>query len=500
MEIINDDRLNMSRPKYAAPSSIGKLPPQAPELEEGVLGGLMEWTDAYLSIGTFLKSECFYRDDHRRIFEAITELFNEAKPVDVLSVTQKLRSRGELEMVGGAYRIAQLTMKSSRIMSLEEHGRIIYQKYLQRELIRISSETISAAYDDTTDIFNLHDYNQSKVFELFSDNYGREALGIKQLVLESLIEMKKQPIKDLTGVGSGFFKVDKLTGGWQKGDLTILAARPAMGKTALMLQIARNAAIDFDTPTAIFSLEMTSRQLTNRLIANEADIYLEKINKKILTDIDHQIIEDGVKKLQESKIIVDDTPGLSIEAFRTKAMRLKKMYNIGLIVIDYLQLMTVKTESRGRSREQEIGVISRNLKAVAKELDIPIIALSQLSRSVEQRPGGTKRPMLSDLRESGSIEQDADNVFFMFRPEYYGITMDSDNNSTIGLCELICAKNRNGACETVALDFNGALMRFKDWDADYAPVSFSSRKRKPTDQAVIDFTAPVEKDDDDIPF
>lgn len=481
-------------------SGLGKLPPQAPELEEAVLGGLMENTEAYLSIGSFLKADCFYRDNHQRIFGAISELFNEAKPVDELTVMQKLRSKGELEMIGGAYYLSQLTTRVSRATSLETHGRIIYQKYLQREMIRISTDTIQAAYDDSTDIFNLHDYNQSKIFELFSDNYGREALGIKQLILESLIEMKKPPVKDLTGVGSGFFKVDKLTGGWQKGDLTILAARPAMGKTALMLQIARNAAIDFDTPTAIFSLEMTSRQLVNRMIANEADIYLEKINKKILTPIDHQVIEDGVKKLMESKMIIDDTPALSIEAFRTKAMRLKKLYNIGFIVIDYLQLMTVKTESRGRSREQEIGVISRNLKAVAKELDIPIIALSQLSRSVDQRPGGSKRPMLSDLRESGSIEQDADNVFFMYRPEYYGITMDADNNSTIGLCELICAKNRNGACETVPLDFNGALMRFKDWDGDYTMATNNPRKKKQTDQGVIHFNEPNQKDDDDIPF
>lgn len=483
-------------------SRLGKLPPQATDIEEAVLGALMLEKDALITVADFLKPECFYKDNHQKIYESVINLFKSGTPVDILTVTANLRAVGSLEMIGGAYYITELTNRVASAANIEFHARIIYQKFLQREMIRISTETINAAYEDTTDIFELHNYNQSKIFELFSDNFGKDAVMMEDLINASLVEMQKPPIKGLTGVGSGFKKLDEKTGGWQNTDLTIVAARPAMGKTALMLQIARNAAVDFEIPVAVFSLEMSSAQLTNRLISNETNVYLEKINKKILTDIDHKIISENIDRLRHAKIIVDDTAALSIEAFRSKAIRFKKLYNVGLIMVDYLQLMSVATEKKGRNREQEIGEISRGLKVVAKELNVPVIALSQLSRSVEARPGGMNKPMLSDLRESGSIEQDADNVFFLYRPEYYGISFDQNNESTFGMAEVIIAKNRNGECSVVPLNFNGALMRFGDWhNENYEPLQKSSPKnKKDKAQGSIDFSSPSNQPDEDPPF
>lgn len=496
----NDRRSRINTPTPY--SGLGKLPPQATEVEEIILGAIMIEKDAFLLVADILRPECFYKDNYKKIYTAISRLFSKNEPIDIVTVCQQLRFQGELEMIGGAYAVTELTNRVASGANLEYHARIVYQKYLQREMIRISTETIGSAYEDTTDVFELYERNQGQIFELFSDNFGRDADVMEDLVNESLIEMKKPPVKGLVGIGTGFKKLDENTGGWQNTDLNIIAARPAMGKTALMLQITRNAAIDFDTPVAVFSLEMSKAQLVNRMISNETNVYLEKINKKVLTEMDHKVINDNISQLKYSKIFVDDTPALSLEAFRSKAIRMKKLYNIGMIVVDYLQLMTIRTEKRGRNREQEIGEISRGMKAIAKELNIPVIALSQLSRSVDTRPGGNKRPALSDLRESGSIEQDADNVYFLYRPEYYGITIDENNESTVGLAEVIIGKNRNGPCDIVALDFNGALMRFKDWHNDnYTPIS-DAKKKKTSAQKTINYSEPGTEsiDDDDIPF
>jgi len=453
--------------------NLGKLPPQAVELEEAVLGALMEQRDAYLQVSEFIKPEMFYDPRNQKIYNSISTLISENKPVDVLTVTSQLRKAVELEAIGGSYYLTELTNRVTSTANIEFHARIVYQKYLQREMIRISSDTIQAAYDDTTDVFDLHNQNQTEIFNLFSFTNGKSIDHISKLLAESIIELNQKPVDGLTGVGAGFAELDDLTGGWQKTDLIILAARPAMGKTALSLAIGRNAAVIFKKPTAIFSLEMSKRQLTNRLIASECQILSEDINRKRLSEYDKLRLTTSLNLLNAAPLHIDDTPALSLEVFRSKAIRLKKKFGIEFIVIDYLQLMTLMGQKKGLNREREISTISAGLKAIAKELDIPIMALSQLSRQVESRPGMAKRPMLSDLRESGSIEQDADQVYFLYRPEYYGITEDADGNSVVGLTEMICSKNRHGATDIIKLLFTPKYAKFSDWaDEAFAPEGF----------------------------
>ncbi|WP_184549948.1 replicative DNA helicase [Mucilaginibacter sp. FT3.2] len=445
-------------------SGMGKLPPQATDLEEAVLGALMLEKDALSSVIDVLKSEVFYRDNHQKIFTAIKDLFEKSQPIDILTVTAQLRKQGELEMIGGAYYITELTSRVASAANIEFHSRIIIQKYIQRELIRISTETINSAYEDTSDVLDLLDKAEKNLFEIAQSNLRRDARKMDDLVQEALrdIESLKDKKDGLTGVPTGFTGLDRMTSGWQKSDLVIIAARPAMGKTAFVLTCARNAAVDFDKPTVVFSLEMSSVQLVNRLISGEAEIEQEKIRKGTLEEWEWQQIHSKISRLEKATLIIDDTPALNIFEFRAKCRRLKSQHDIQLIIIDYLQLMHGKSSDGkgGGNREQEIGSISRALKSVAKELNVPVIALSQLSRAVETRPGNAKRPMLSDLRESGSIEQDADMVLFLYRPEYYGLTEDEDGNPTQGVGEVIIAKHRNGETGTVRLKFVGKYVKF----------------------------------------
>jgi replicative DNA helicase len=463
----NKPNTNERRSRITNPtpySGMGKLPPQATDLEEAVLGALMLEKDALSSVIDVLKPEVFYRDNHQKIFTAIKVLFEKSQPVDILTVTAELRKLGELEMIGGAYYITELTSRVASAANIEFHSRIIIQKYIQRELIRISTETINSAYEDTSDVLDLLDKAEKNLFEIAQSNLRRDARKMDDLVQEALkdIESLKDKKDGLTGVPSGFTGLDRMTSGWQKSDLVIIAARPAMGKTAFVLSCARNAAVDFDKPTVVFSLEMSSVQLVNRLIAGEAEIEQEKIRKGTLEEWEWQQIHSKIGRLEISVFIIDDTPALNIFEFRAKCRRLKAQHDIQLIIIDYLQLMHGKAADGkgGGNREQEIGSISRALKSVAKELNVPVIALSQLSRAVEQRPGNSKRPMLSDLRESGSIEQDADMVLFLYRPEYYGLTEDEDGNPTQGVGEVIIAKHRNGETGTVRLKFVGKYVKF----------------------------------------
>lgn len=443
-------------------SGLGKLPPQASDLEEAVLGGIMIEKEAILSVVEFLRGECFYRDNHQKIFTACHTLFTKGEPIDLLTIRSQLSKQGELEMVGGAYYLTELTDRVSSAANIEFHARIVYQKWLQREMIRINTESIQSAYEDTTDVLELIESNQSALFKLSTYESGKQGKSISDLLDDAIKHLGIPAVGNLTGVGTGFVCLDDFTAGWQKSEFTILAARPAMGKTALMMQLARNAAVVHGVPTAVFSLEMSEMQLTNRMISNETEIFLEKINKKTITDYDWQSLDDKLYNLRNSPLHVDDTPAITINQFRAKCIRLKRLFNIGFVVIDYLQLMRGDVNQKG-NRDQEIGQITRGIKAVAKELNIPIIALSQLNRGVEDRPGAVKRPRLSDLRESGNIEQDADNVYFLFRPEYYGITADENNNSTAQMAELICAKNRSGPTQTLYLKFRGAVMRFENW-------------------------------------
>ena len=445
-------------------SGLGKLPPQAVDLEEAVLGALMLEKDALSSVIDILKPEVFYRDAHQKIFQAIRVLFEKTSPVDILTVTAQLRLQGELEMIGGAYYITELTNRVASAANIEYHSRIIIQKYLQRELIRISTEVINSAYEDTTDVLDLLDKAEKNLFDIAQNNLRRDSRKMDDIVRESLAEIEAlRDKKDgLTGVASGFTELDRITSGWQKSDLVIIAARPAMGKTAFVLSCARNAAVDFNKPVVVFSLEMSSVQLVNRLISGETEIEQEKIRKGRLEQWEWEQIHSKIGRLEAAPLIIDDTPGLNIFEFRAKCRRLKSQHDIQLIIIDYLQLMHGKADGKNGNREQEIGSISRALKSVAKELNVPVIALSQLSRAVESRPGGAKRPMLSDLRESGSIEQDADMVLFLYRPEYYGLEVDEDNNPTQGVGEVIIAKHRNGETGRVRLRFVGKYVKFAD--------------------------------------
>ncbi|MES2274766.1 MAG: replicative DNA helicase [Bacteroidota bacterium] len=462
----SNDRRGFNRTNPSSSGLVGKLPPQALDLEQAVLGALMLEKDALSSVIDIIKPEVFYEERHQKIFEAIRVLFERTSPVDILTVTAQLRQQGELEIIGGAYYITELTNRVASAANIEYHSRIIIQKYIQRELIRISTDTINNAYDDTSDVLDLLDKAEKNLFEIAQNNLRRDSRKMDDLVHEALkdIEALKDKKDGLTGIPSGFTDLDRMTSGWQKSDLVIIAARPAMGKTAFVLTCARNAAVDFDKPVVVFSLEMSSVQLVNRLISGETMIEQEKIRKGTLEEWEWQQIHSKVGRLEQAPLIIDDTPALNIFEFRAKCRRLKSQYDIQLIIIDYLQLMHGKADGKGGNREQEIGSISRALKSVAKELNVPVIALSQLSRAVESRPGGSKKPMLSDLRESGSIEQDADMVLFLYRPEYYGLTVDEDNNPTQGVGEVIIAKHRNGETGTVRLKFVGKYVKFTDLD------------------------------------
>ncbi len=461
---------NKNRPKlkaqtYTSPVFDGKLQPQAPELEEAVLGAVMLEKEALSDVIDVLKPESFYKPAHQYIYKAIVELFNASEPVDILTVTNHLKKNGNLELVGGAYYISQLTNRVASAANIEFHARIVAQKFLQRELIRISTETINKAYEDSTDVFDLLDVATKNIFEVVDQNVRKQHDKMSSLIAQALtqIESAAQQTSGVTGVPSGFTALDRVTSGWQRSDLLILAARPGMGKTAFVLTIARNAAVEFNKPTIVFSLEMSSLQLVNRLISGEAELDQGKLRKGQLEGHEWQQLHSRIGKLSKAPLFIDDTPALSIFELRAKARRLKENNNIELIIIDYLQLMTGGSETRG-NREQEISHISRSLKSLAKELNVPIIALSQLSRNVEQRATGSKRPQLSDLRESGAIEPDADMAMFIYRPEYYGLTEDENGNPTRGRAEVIIAKHRNGSLEDIPLRFIGQYAKFADLD------------------------------------
>lgn len=450
----------------------GKLPPQALELEEAVLGALMIEKDALTNVVDILQQTSFYKEAHQRIYNAIIQLFGKSEPIDMLTVTTQLRSNGELEFIGGASYLVKLTNKVNSAANIEFHARIITQSAIKRDMIKIAGEILKDAYEDTTDVFNLLDKIEQNFFEISERNIRKnyaDASTIMRATIEEL-EKKKNNKDGLTGVASGFTALDRITSGWQNTELTIIAARPAMGKTAFVVSAMRNAAVEWGIPVAMFSLEMSATQLMLRLISAEAEIDSNKLRKGKLENHEWVQLHQKIKNLSSAPIYIDDTPALSILEMRAKCRRLKAQFDIGLVIIDYLQLMTAESGGGGKgNREQEIAAISRAMKNLAKEINVPVIALSQLSRAVETR-GGDKRPQLSDLRESGSIEQDADMVMFLYRPEYYKITQDEQGNSTEGVGEVIIAKNRSGDVDTVKLKFIGKYTKFTDLDGFYTPL------------------------------
>ena len=444
--------------------SVGLVPPQSIELEEAVLGALMLEKDAVIEVQGVITPEAFYKEAHQIIYKAILDLSMELKPIDLYTVTEKLKQNRKLSAVGGAAYLAQLTQKVGSAAHIEYHSKIIAQKFVQRELIRAATEIQKKAYDESMDVTDLIDLAEGEIFKVSEGHVKRDVQKSKDILTKTLqaIEVASKREGGFSGVPSGFTHLDRLTLGWQPSDLVIIAARPAMGKTAFVLSLARNVAVDYEKGVAFFSLEMSAEQLMMRLIVGESGLDSRDVRNGQLTPEQWKHLEASIKPLAGAPLFIDDTPALSIYEFRSKARRLKTQYDIQLIIIDYLQLMTASVDTRG-NREQEVAMISRSLKAIAKELNIPIIALSQLNRSVESR-GGDKRPQLSDLRESGAIEQDADLVAFIHRPEYYGLNVDEAGNSTQGMAEIIVAKHRNGAVDTIKLRFRKEQAKFLDYD------------------------------------
>ena len=448
----------------------GRMPPQALDLEEAVLGAIMIEKDAIIAVMDIIRPESFYKDAHQKIFKAVLELSQALQPIDILTVTEELRKYNHLDEIGGPFYITQLASRVSSAAHIEYHARIIAQKYIQRELIRVSTEIQSKAYDDGIDVDDLIDFSESQLFNVAEGNIKKETSRIDSIIQESLAQIEeagKRP-DGLSGVPSGYTKLDRVTSGWQRSDLVIIAARPSMGKTAFVLSMTRNMAVEHNQGVAIFSLEMSSVQLVNRLIVSETELSSEKIRNGNLEPFEWEQLEYKIKRLVDAPIFIDDTPGISVFELRAKCRRLMSQQKIDIVIIDYLQLMTGPPETRG-NREQEVSMISRSLKGIAKELNVPVVALSQLNRSVEMR-SGTKRPQLSDLRESGAIEQDADMVLFIHRPEKYGFIEDEEGNSLLGLAEIILAKHRNGALVDVKLRFRGELARFEDYEEDFTGV------------------------------
>ncbi len=477
------------------------MPPKAVDLEEAVLGAMMMDKDAVTSAIEILGGESFYMQGHQVIFEAIKRLFNKSKPIDMLTVAEELRAMGELENAGGGYRLAELTSKVASTAHVEEHARIIAERHIKRELIRISNQVVRDSYDETKDVFDILDQAEQNLFNITEQNLRSSYASMSTLITQAVKEIEKLKGQDTetTGVPSGFTALDRVTAGWQKSDLIIVAARPGMGKTSFTLSLARNAAVEFKKPVAFFSLEMSSLQLVNRLLSAETELESEKLRKGNLKQYEWTQLHSKVDKLAEAPLFIDDTPGINIFELRAKCRRLKMQHDISMVIIDYLQLMSGNaSDSKGGNREQEISNISRSLKSIAKELSIPIIALSQLNRSVETR-GGDKRPQLSDLRESGAIEQDADMVTFIYRPEYYQITQDANGNSTAGIAEIIIAKHRNGALETVPLKFVNKFTRFENLDSFNESYLAGSSDGTVTLQSRMD-DLPPEGPDGDVPF
>ncbi|RFM26713.1 replicative DNA helicase [Deminuibacter soli] len=448
----------------------GKVPPQARELEEAVLGAIMLEKSAFDNVIEIIKAECFYVDAHQRIFKSFQTLAQKSMPIDILTVVEELKSKEELDIVGGPYFITKLTNAVVSTANIEAHARIVLQKFIQRELIRISGEIIGDAYEDSTDVFDLLDDAEQKMFNITNNYLKKNYDDIGSALAKTInrIDELRNKTEDISGVPSGFPSLDRVTYGWQPSDLVILAARPAVGKTAFALNLIRNAAMNptKPTPVAFFSLEMSAAQLVQRILSAESEIMLEKISRGKLEDYEYQQLHSkGIKRLEQAPIFIDDTAALNIFEFRAKARRLVNKHKVGFIIIDYLQLMSGSNDGKQTNREQEISTISRNLKTLAKELHIPIIALSQLSRAVETRKE-SKMPQLSDLRESGAIEQDADMVMFIYRPEYYEVMNNENGESTRGETHVRIAKHRNGSLETIKLRALLHIQKFEEWDGD----------------------------------
>ncbi len=449
------------------------MQPQAVDIEKMVLGALMVDKDAFSVVSEILHPETFYEPRSQKIYKAIQTLSLNEDPVDIMTVVEELKREGTLDDIGGAGYILELSERVASSAHIEYHAKILAQKYLARQLISFASVIETKAFDETVDVDELMQEAEGSLFELSQKNMRQDYTQIDPVVKQAVEILQKAAANKggLTGIPTGYAKLDDYTSGWQRSDLVIIAGRPAMGKTSFALSLAKNIAVDYDTPIAFFSLEMNNVQLVNRLISNVCEIEGKKILNGQLDDEEWKRLDKNVRKLQAAPIYIDDTPGMSIFELRTKARRLVREKGVQVIMIDYLQLMNANG-SRFGSRQEEVSTISRSLKGLAKELDIPVLALSQLNRTVEGREGiDGKRPQLSDLRESGAIEQDADMVLFVHRPEYYRIFTDEKGNDLHGKAQIIIAKHRKGGTGDVLLNFRGEFTRFENpTDSDKSPI------------------------------
>ena len=467
------------RTKKSTPvdNTYGHLPPQAIDLEKVVLGALMIDKDAFAVVSELLHPETFYEPRHQKIYTAIRSLNMDEKPVDIMTVTEQLKRDGTIDDVGGAPYVVELSSQVASSAHIEYHAAILAHKFLARQLISFASNIETKAFDESIDVENLMQEAEGALFELSQKNMRQDFTQIDPVIKQAIDILQKASANSggMTGVPTGYTKLDEITSGWQPSDLIIIAGRPAMGKTSFALSLAKNIAVDAQVPIGFFSLEMNNVQLVNRLISNVCEIVGSKILNGQLTPDEWDRLDKRLRNLQGAQVYVDDTPGLSVFELRTKARRLVREKGVGVIMIDYLQLMNANGMKFG-SRQEEVSTISRSLKGLAKELNIPIIALSQLSRNVENREGlEGKRPQLSDLRESGAIEQDADMVLFVHRPEYYHIFEDDKGNDLHGMAQIIIAKHRKGATGDVLLTFKGQYTRFEN------PETTSSQPSLPDD-------------------
>ena len=434
---------------------IGKIPPNDTEAEQAVLGSMLTDKDAVILAIETLKEGDFYREDNKAIYSAMLNLYNRAEPIDIITVKEELISIGKFEAVGGIEYLAELPEKVPTTANVDKYIKIVEEKAILRSLIKVSNEIITLGYDQTQEVETIMDEAEKKVFNVMQNRNQKGYTHIKDILIDAFAELEQlyNNKQQVTGVPTGFIELDYKTSGLHDSELIILAARPAMGKSAFALNIATHAALRANTPVAIFSLEMSKEQMTNRILCSEAMIDSNKLRTGKIEEDDWVKLVETLGPLSEAEIYIDDTPGISITEIRAKCRKLKLEKNIGMVIIDYLQLVQGTGNKRVGSREQEISEISRSLKILAKEINVPVIALSQLSRAAEQRPD--HRPLLSDLRESGSIEQDADIVTFLYRDDYYN--PDSENKN---IAEVIIAKNRSGSTGTVELLWLGSYTKF----------------------------------------
>ncbi|MEO0556967.1 MAG: replicative DNA helicase [Bacteroidota bacterium] len=442
----------------------GRVPPQAVDVEQAVLGAMLIEREAIPKAVEILPADSFYDPRHEKIYAAMGALFERGNPVDLITLSEELKRRGDLETVGGYY-LTELTAGVASAANVEYHARIIAEKSLLRKLISTMTGVVGEAYDPTTDAFDLLDDAERQIFQISESQLRKGVVSMKDVMMGTVAHLESihGQTGGITGVPSGLNALDAMTGGWQPSDMVVIAARPSMGKTALSLAVTRNAALHPEKPAGVayFSLEMSAQQLAQRLLTSEARVDAQRARTGRLHDDDWPKLAKAAGRLSAAPIFIDDTPGLGILELRAKCRRLKAEHDIGLVIVDYLQLMHGSGGGKNSNREQEIAQISRSMKGLAKELNVPVLALSQLSRAVETR-GGDKRPQLSDLRESGSIEQDADVVMFIYRAERYGITVDESGNSTEGLGELIIGKQRNGPIGNVKVAFVNQYARFEN--------------------------------------